>query len=652
MISQITQKIAKLCLGGLLLFVMPLYADKAGEKRPIMIESATPAGDQLQQIEDDTASDQAELVTVERPQAVIFHKTVYSLLGEPKYPANFDHFDYVNPAAPKGGLIRLAEVGNFDNFNRYASRGAAEKNSASIYETLFTRSGDDITTYYPLLATEITYSNEYRWAEVSLNPKAHFQDGTMITAEDVAFTFTKFMTEGVPQYRIYYAGCSVTALDKYRVRIELPEGNREKLLSFVGELKVIPKHFWQSRNFAEPLTTPPIGSAPYYIADYKLGQYVIYQRDPNYWGYDLPVNRGLYNFDQKRIDYYMDSSIALEAFKAGEYDIRYESQPKNWFTQYQGSYFDQGFIIKKERAVTTAVATQWLAINLGRDHFKDRRVRQALTLAFDFEWLNRAFYYNSYQRPFSYFANTPYAASGKPSPDELALLTPFQATIPADAFGEAYHLPTSDGAGFNRDNLLTAAKLLDEAGYTIKNGQLIERKSGKPFTFELLTYMGDEIKYAIPYQQNLARLGIKMSINSLDFAQMTRRLRERDYDMMPRVYSAIPYPSSDLMVLWGSEYLNSTWNASGLHNEAIDSLIKQISENGDDEKALIPLGRALDRVLTSEYAMIPMWYPNYTYTAYWNRFAQPAKSPTYDIGIDNWWYDAKKAATLPKNRED
>lgn len=609
--------------------------------------------DAIDPITDPIASEPVVIEPISEPIVTekIITKTSFALIGQPKYPSDFTHFDYVNPNAPKGGQLKLAEIGNYDNFNRYASRGSPERSSASIYESLFTPSEDELTSYYPLLAQSITYSDQYQWAEVSLNPAAHFSDGIAVTAQDVEFTFAKLMTEGVSQYRVYNQGVTVKALDNYRVRFELPTANRERLLTLVGNFTVLPKHFWSDKNLAEPLTTPPIGSAPYKIGAYKLGQFAIYQLDRNYWGQDLPVNKGSYNFESKKIDYFLDDSIALEAFKAGEYDFRAEGQPKNWFTQYQGKQFDNNFIIKKQDDINTAVNTRWLAFNIERPIFSDLRVRKALTLAFDFAWLNHAFYYASYQQPVSFFENTPYAAKGKPSTLELKWLKPFAEILPKDVFGEAYSIPQSDGQGFNRQNLLAAKQLLTEAGWVIKDKQLVNQQTGEPFEFELLAYMGADLKYAIPYQQSLAQLGIKMTISTVDYTQINRRLRQRDYDMMPTTYSAIPYPTAQLIIMWGSDYLNSTWNSSGLHNAAIDALIEQIPNYIDDENNLQALGRALDRVLTQEYPMIPMWYPRYTYYAYWHKFAQPTIKPLYSIGLDSWWYDNDKASTLPNQHK-
>lgn len=581
----------------------------------------------------------------------IIHEQAFALIGSPKYSTDFHHFEYVNPHAPKGGEIRFAIIGNYDNFNRFSSRGAAERRSGQLYDTLYVASEDEKDSFYPLIALSIAHPADYQWAEVTLNPAAMFHDGQQITAEDVAFSFEKFMTEGVPQVRSYYHDIVVKAITPDVVRIDMPVADRNKLLDLICSLRILPKHFWQHHNLAEPLTTPPLGSSAYKVGKYQLGQYVIYDRVKDYWAKDLPVNQGQNNFDHLRYDYYLDDNVALAAFKAGAYDIREETQPKYWFTQYQGANFIKQHIIKRQQAVEVAPNTQWLAFNLSRSLFNDRRVRQAITLAFDFEWLNHSFYYNSYRRPLSYFENTEYAAQGLPSNNELSWLLPFKSILPETVFTTAYQLPPSQGDGFNRTNLLKAQSLLQQAGFIMRNNQLVDVKTGKPFTFELLVYMGANLQYVLPFQTNLKRLGIDMQINLVDYTQINNRMRKRDYDMIPTIYYTPIYPSPSLAISWGSEYLSSSWNASGLHNTAIDSLITEIGRHQHDETALLSLGRALDRILTQEYAMIPMWYPAYNYYAYWNKFAMPKKKPKYSLGINSWWYDQQKARQLPNHRQ-
>jgi microcin C transport system substrate-binding protein len=591
------------------------------------------------------------LSAVNQPDKAIIHEQAFALIGSPKYPADFHHFAYVNPQAPKGGQMRFAIIGNYDNFNRFATRGAPERRSGQLYDTLYIASEDEKSSFYPLIALSIAHPADYQWAEVTLNPAATFHDGQPITADDVAFSFEKFMTEGTPQFRSYYQDIVVNAITPQVVRITMPLADRDRLLDLICSLRILPKHFWQHHLLSEPLATPPLGSGAYKVGQYQLGQYVIYDRVKDYWAKDLSVNRGQHNFDHLRYDYYLEDNIALEAFKAGAYDIREETQPKLWYTQYQGPNFTKQYIIKQQQAVEAAPNTQWLAFNLERPQFRDRRVRQAMTLAFDFEWLNRAFYYQSYRRPLSYFENTEYAAQGAPSTDELNWLLPFKSILPDEVFTSAYQLPPSQGDGFNRTNLLKAQALLRQAGFIMHNDQLIDAQTGKPFTFELLVYMGANLQYVLPYQKNLKRLGIDMKINMVDYTQINNRLRKRDYDMIPTTYYTALYPSSSLAILWGSHYLNSTWNASGLHNQAIDSLITEIGHHQQNQTALLSLGRALDRILTQEYAMLPMWYPAYTYYAYWNKFAMPDKKPTYSLGINSWWYDQQHAKQLPTHRQ-
>lgn len=573
----------------------------------------------------------------------------FATLGEPKYPQGFTHYDYTNPSAPKGGNVTYSALGTFDNFNRFALRGLAAARTESLYDSLYVSSEDEPGSYYPLIALNARYASDYSWIEIDMNPAARFHDGSPITASDVAFTFTMFMTQGVPQFRLYYKGTEVSVINPHRVRFTFAEPDKEKMLGMLT-LPVMPEKFWRDHKLSDPLSTPPLASGPYRITDYRMGQYVIYSRVTDYWAADLPVNRGRYNFNQLRYDYYLDDSVALEAFKAGAFDLRIEGSPKHWATQYEGGNFARGYILKKDETNQAAQDTRWLVFNIQRPQFSDRRVRQALALAFDFNWMNKALFFSSYQRPYSFFQNTEYAAQGMPSAAELAWLTPLKDRLPAEVFGPAYRPEESDSSGYDRAGLLKALHLLQQAGWELKNQVLVNKNTGQPFRFELLLPSASNAIYVLPFQHNLARLGIRMEVRSVDSPQFNNRFRKRDFDMIPKLYPAMPYPSSDLAISWSSAYINSSYNSPGVQDAAIDQLIDDIVRHQGDKAALLSLGPALDRVLTWNQFAIPMWYSNHDRFAYWNKFAMPATRPAYSLGIDSWWYDASKAATLPAAR--
>ena len=573
----------------------------------------------------------------------------FAVLGEPKYAINFTQFDYVNPAAPKGGDITLSAIGTFDNFNRYALRGNPGVRTETLYDTLFTTSDDEPGSYYPLIGEMARYPSNFAWAEIEINPRARFHDGTPIKASDVAFTFNKFMTEGVPQFRLIYKGAKVKAIAPLTVRIELAEPSKERMLGLFS-LPVFPEKFWKDHKLSDPLSAPPPASGPYKITAWRMGQYITYSRVRDYWAANLPVNRGRWNFDSIRYDYYLDDNVAFEAFKAGAFDFRNEASAKNWATRYIGKNFANHFIIKEEQPNDAAQDARWLAFNIQRPVFEDRKVREAIGLAFDFEWMNKALFYGAYSRANSYFQNTEYAARDYPDAAELTLLGPMKKDLPPEVFTTIYNPPKSSGNGFDRDNLLKALTLLKAAGWELKDQKLINVKTGKPFTFELLIGSTGNTQWVLPFQHNLQRLGITMDVRQVDNSQLTSRLRKRDYDMMPTLYSAMPYPSADVQIAWASEYVDSTYNAPGVKNPVIDKLASQIVANQGDKQKLLPLGRALDRVLTWNYYMIPMWYMAADRFAWWNKFSKPAIHPLYTTGFDTWWYDVNKAAQLPENR--
>ena len=576
--------------------------------------------------------------------------SAFAAIGEPKYAAGFSHYDYVNPNAPKGGSVTLAALGTFDNFNRFATRGIAAARTEQLYDSLFTTSDDEPGSYYPLVAERVRYADDFAWAEVALNPRARFHDGSPVSAEDVAFSFHKFMTEGVTQFRLIYKGTTVKAIAPLTVRIDLAKPGKEDMLSLFT-LPVMPKKFWIHHRFDEPLSAPPLAGGPYKISAWRMGQYVIYSRVKDYWAADLPVNRGRWNFDTLRYDYYLDDNVAFEAFKAGAVDFRSETSTKNWATRYVGRNFSSGYIIKDEEKNSSAQDTQWLAFNIQRPVFADRAVREAVTLAFDFEWMNKALFYGAYSRTSSYFQNSDYAARGLPDADELALLAPLKKALPPEVFTRAWHSPASKGDGFDRDNLLQADRLLTAAGWVLKGQQRVNAKTGLPLRFELLLPASANSQWAIPFQHNLKRIGISMEIRRVDNSQASSRLRSRDYDMMPRLWRAVLWPSgSDLQISWGSAYINSSYNGPGVQSPAIDSLLAQMIRNEGNKQKLLPLGRALDRVLTWNYYQLPMWYMASDRQAYWDKFSRPAVRPVYSLGFDNWWYDVNKAAKLPADR--
>ena len=589
------------------------------------------------------------LVSLSSQAQTIKESTAFAVIGEPKYTVNFNHYDYVNPAAPKGGNVTLSATGTFDNFNRFALRGVAAARTESLYDTLFVTSDDEPGSYYPLVAENVRYADDFSWAEIAINPRARFHDGTPVSARDVAFTFHKFMTEGVPQFRLVYKGTTVKAIAPLTVRIELPEPNKENMLSLFS-LPVMPESFWKNHKLSDPLSTPPLAGGPYRITDWQMGQYVIYSRVKDYWAATLPVNRGRWNFDTIRYDYYLDDNVAFEAFKAGAFDLRVENSAKNWATRYIGKNFAKGYIVKDEHKNESAQDTRWLAFNIQRPVFSDRRVREAITLAFDFEWMNKALFYGAYSRANSYFQNTEYAARDYPHADELVLLAPMKAELPPEVFTRVFEPPKSDGNGFDRDNLLKASNLLDDAGWVLKNRQRVNVQTGKPLSFELLIASGANDQWVLPFKKNLARLGVTMNIRQVDMAQLTNRKRSRDYDMMQTLWAAQPWPSSDLQISWASGYIDSSYNAPGVKSPVIDALIAKIVAAQGDKNKLLPLGRALDRVLTWNYYMLPMWYMGEDRVARWDKFSLPAVRPVYTLGFDTWWYDVNKAAKLPAER--
>jgi microcin C transport system substrate-binding protein len=571
-----------------------------------------------------------------------------AMRGEPKYPAGFRNFDYVNPNAPRGGMVIYYTLGTYDSFNRYAQRGDPAVASDSFNDSLMVDSADEIDVSYGLIAEKVEYDGDYNWIIFHINPRARHQDGKAITAEDVVFSFNKFLDEGVPQFKSYFSLVeSVEALDRLRAKFSLSEPDKETMIS-LGGLTILPKHYWESRDLSEPLDEVPLGSGAYTGGDYKMGQYMVYERLKDYWAADLPVNRGRLNFDFIRYDYYRDQTVAFEAFKAGEYDIRLENEAKKWATQYTGSAIDAGYIVQEEIPHEIPPGMQSFIFNIQKPVFQDRRVRMALNQLMDFEWMNRNIFYNQYTRTRSYFQNTEYAATGRPSRQELEILEPIRNKIPPEVFTKEYNPPVTNGSGNIRTQIREALRLLKEAGWEIRDKQLVNTRTGEPFEFELMIYSDTTERIAIPLQKNLERVGITLNIRKVDPSQYLNRWHDHDFDMVSSGFSAHFYPDTTLKIAWGSDYLDSTYNQAAVQDEAVDYLLAGIDDNQGDDEGLLHWGRALDRVLTWNHYVIPQWHLSKFRVASWDKFSRPEVRPKYALGVDTWWIDPAKERKLPR----
>ncbi len=591
------------------------------------------------------------LVVCNAANAAVIETTRLYTHGEAKYPEGFAHFDYVNPDAPKGGSVVYGATGTYDNFNRYSQRGNFGAGIIDLYDGLMFSPSDEIDVTYGLIAQKIRYSDDYMWMEVDVHPDAVFHDGEKITAHDIEFTFQKFWDQGVPFYKELYKNvASVKALDDKTARIEMKEADKEVLFNLVQGMQVLPEHFWKDKNLAEPLSEPPLGSGAYKVGSYKSGQSITYTLVDDYWAANHPVNIGRNNFQSYTYDYYRDSTVQLEAFKAGEIDLRSENISKNWATAYTGPNFDKGYIVTEELPDDTPQAMQGFIFNTEKSYLSDIRVREALTLLLDFEWMNKNLFYDQYKRTSSYFQNTEYAAQGLPSDAELEVLEPIKDKIPERVFTEAFELPETDGSGRIRTQLREALRLFKQAGFEVKDGVMVNTATGEPLKLEMIAYSPSTERISGSFQKNLKAAGIDLSIRMIDTTQYLKRWHERDYDLVFSAYSANPYPSSGLLQRWHSDYLDSTYNQAGVTDEAIDYLVDAIVDAQEEPEKLKVLGPALDRVLTWNYFAIPTWYSGIYRIATWDKFSRPEKMPKYDVGIDTWWIDTEKASKLPAKR--
>ena len=586
----------------------------------------------------------AQQSTVDKVQTVTPQHGV-AMHGEVKYPADFKHFEYVNPLAPKGGTVRRSVVSNsYDSFHPFVLKGVpAAGVSHYLYDTLTIQSEDEAFSQYGLIAEKIEMPADRSWVIFHINPKARFQDDHPITPEDVIFTFNSLIEHGAPFYKAYYGDVSkVSKVAEHQVRFDFKNSENRELPLILGQLPVLPKHYWESRDFSKSTLDIPLGSGPYKIKSFNTGRSITYERIPTYWAKDLPVNKGQYNFDEIIFEYYGDQTIALEAFKAGEYDFIVENTAKNWATAYTGDKFDNGTIIKEEVEHEQPVGMQSFIFNTRRDIFKDPKVREALSYAFDFEWTNKQLFFGQYKRTNSYFENSELASSGLPSEDELAILNTFKDQIPASVFTTVNKAPTTDGSGKVRKNLRTALKLLKEAGWSIKNKQLVNDKTSQPFEFEILLYQKSFERIIHPFTKNLAKLGINAKIRLVDTNQYIGRVRKYDYDMFIMTLSQSNSPGNEQRDYWYSTNTNTpgTRNYIGVSDPVVDELVDMIIA-APDRESLVTRTKVLDRILLSKHLVIPQWHLPKQRIAYWKRLSHPDVFPKSGVNFDTWWTSDK-----------
>ncbi|TBV10161.1 extracellular solute-binding protein [Phytopseudomonas dryadis] len=575
----------------------------------------------------------------------------YAQFGALKYPASFTHFDWVNPEAPKGGTVRIMAAGSFDTLNPYTFKGISPVATANflqygvseLNEPLmvgtgpYDPSGDEPASSYGLIARSVEYSEDRSWVVFNLRPEARFHDGKPITAYDVAFSYRLLLRDGHPQYRTNLQEVQrVDILNRHRVRFVFKRAGNPLLILRLGELPVLPQHYWKDRDFKATTFEPPLGSGPYRITRVNPGRSLTFDRVRDWWGASLPVNRGKYNFERVEVEFYRDSHVAFEAFKAGEFDFYIEQQAKNWANGYRFPAVTRGDVIRAEIPHQIPTQTQALFMNTRRTTFADVRVREALGLMFDFEWTNRTLFNGSYTRASSYYPNSEFSATGKPEGAEWLLLSPYRQQLPPHLFSEAFRMPTTDGRGIPRETLRRALGLLAEAGWK-PSGQRLLNDKGQALRFEILLVNPNLERILQPFTENLASIGIQARLRTVDRAQYKQRLDQFDFDMIlltlpqtlsPGLEQSLYFHSSQASVKGGKNY-------AGINDPIVDALLdKLLSAQTRDQQ--VAATRALDRVMLWQYYTIPNWYIDYHRLAYRNRFAFVA-TPPYTLGLRTWW---------------
>ncbi|HWK47464.1 MAG TPA: extracellular solute-binding protein [Stellaceae bacterium] len=563
-----------------------------------------------------------------------------SMFGDLKYKSGFTHFEWTNPDAPKGGTMKLSALGTFDSLNPFLVKGATASGLGYLFQTLMARSEDEPFAQYGLVADGVTIAPDRTSVTYHLRPEATFSDGSPITPEDVVWSFETLTRPQMLLFHDYYA--DVVKGEKtgdHLVKFSFRDGRNRELPLIIGELPVLSKAYWTAHDFDKTTLEPPVGNGPYTIAAVDPGRSITYRRVPNWWGANLGVAKGRFNVDEIRYDYYRDTTVALEAFKAGAYDVRPENNSKAWATGYDGPALAAGLITKQDIPNALPQGMQGYVFNTRRQLFADPLVRRALGYAFDFEWTNKTLFYGLYTRSHSYWNNSELGSSGLPTGAELAFLEGYRGRIPDAVFTAEYAPPKTDGSGNLRDNLKQALDFLKQAGWSIKGKQLVNDKTGTPFEFEILESDISFERVTLPMIQNLQRLGITARLRTVDTSQYISRLNNFDFDMTTGQWPQSASPGNEQRDFWSSGAADrpGSRNLAGVKNPAIDALIEQLITVPDYE-ALKTTTHALDRILVNGYYVIPQWYRASSWIAYWNKFQRPTVAPTYyPTALDSWW---------------
>lgn len=575
-------------------------------------------------------------------------------IGELKYPQGFPHFDYVNPEAPRGGTLRLAVEGNFDTLNPVLARGEAGSGLAHVFETLMTSSEDEISSMYGLLAEAVKYPADYSSVTFRLRAEAKWQDGQPVTPEDVIFSLEKAKA-GNPQQEFYYR--HVTKAEKTgdrEITFTFDEPNNRELPQIVGQLVIVPKHWWEAngadgkpRDISRTTMEAPMGSGPYKVGNVSPGSSITYELRDDYWGKDIDVNVGRNNFGQIVYRYYADRDVMFESFRSGNEDYWWENMARRWATSYDFPAVNDGRIKREEleNEMRTVGVMVGFVFNTRREKFADPKVREALNYAFDFEELRRTIFYNSYERIDSFFFRTELASSGLPEGRELEILNEVKDKVPARVFTEAYKNPVNGDQGKLRENLRIAVGMLKEAGYELKNGRMVNAKTGQPLSFEIMLGGPTIEPVALAFARNLKLIGVEATVRSVEQSQFTNRWRSRDFDVMYNAWGQSMNPGNEQAEYWGSDSAKreGSQNYSGISDPGVDALVRKVifAKDRDDQIAAV---KALDRVLLAHHIVVPSYSSKSSRIAYWNTVTHPENLPEYGIGMPTIWWSTKASA--------